>query len=127
MTAHPFDTWRDWPDDADQRARFEEIFGWIEKTFPGLEPVIKWNQPMYTDHGTFIAGFSTAKNNLALLPEAYALKRFLDEVTAAGYTTTENLIRIRWDQQVDYPLLKKLIAFNIKDKADTTSFWRDHK
>ena len=34
------------------RARMEEVFSWVSTKFPELEPVIKWNQPMFTDHGT---------------------------------------------------------------------------
>lgn len=122
-----FEQWRDWPEDPAQRERFVEIFAWIEKTFPKLDPVIKWNQPMYTDHGTFIVGFSTAKQNLAFMPEAYTLKQFVDEVEKAGYTHTDNLVRVRFDQKMNYSLLKKMIAFQIKDKVDTTSFWRLHR
>ncbi|MCQ4950818.1 hypothetical protein NE646_14380, partial [Bittarella massiliensis] len=37
--------------------------------FPDLTPKIAWNQPMFTDHGTFIIGFSAAKAHLAVAPE----------------------------------------------------------
>lgn len=56
-------------DNPQHRARLEEIMGWITKTFPNLMPKIAWNQPMFTDHGTFIIGFSVAKHHLAVAPE----------------------------------------------------------
>jgi hypothetical protein len=34
------------------------------------------------------------------------------------------LLRIRWDQPVDYTLLEKMIRFNVEDKAEATTFWR---
>ena len=37
-----------------QTATMEAIFNWISETFPELETTVKWNQPMFTHHGTFI-------------------------------------------------------------------------
>lgn len=37
---------------------------------------------------------------------------------------TTELVRIRWDSQVDYSLLENMIEFNIVDKADYSAFWR---
>lgn len=34
----------------------EEVLGWVTKKFPNLKPKISWNQPILTDHGTFIIG-----------------------------------------------------------------------
>lgn len=87
-------------------------------------PKIAWNQPMFTDHGTFIIGFSIAKHHLAVAPERAGIIRFSDEIVQAGYEHTKELIRIRWDGPVDYSLLEKMIEFNIMDKADCSTFWR---
>ena len=38
--------------------------------------------------------------------------------------STKQLIRIRWEQPVDYALLERMIAFNREDKADCATFWR---
>lgn len=111
-------------DAPEQKERMEELFSWINETFPTLEPVIKWNQPMYTNHGTFIIGFSMAKKHMAVSPEHAGMVRFDDRIREAGYDRSKELIRIRWDQPVDYSLLKEMIEFNIKDKADCSTFWR---
>lgn len=79
---------------------------------------------MFTDHGTFIIGFSVAKHHLAVAPERAGIVRFSDEIVRAGYEHSKKLLRIRWGQPVDYALLERIIAFNIADKADCTSFWR---
>ncbi len=105
-------------------ARFTEIFAWIAERYPTLAPALKWNQPMYTDHGTFIIGFSMAKNNIAVAPELHTMKHFAQDIVAAGYTATKELIRIRWEQPVDYALLARLIDYNIRDKAECGTFWR---
>ena len=106
------------------RARTEEILGWVMERFPNLATRIAWNQPMFTDHGTFIIGFSVAKHHLAVAPERAVIERFSDEIAQAGYDHTKELVRIPWDSPVDYSLLEKLIEFNIADKAGYSSFWR---
>lgn len=109
---------------SEHRQRMEEMFNWIMKTFPNLEPVVKWNQPMFTDHGTYIIGFSAAKHHLSVAPEQAGMIRFADEIVASGYEHTKELMRIPWDAPVDYVLLENMIEFNIVDKADCTTFWR---
>ncbi|EJL20530.1 hypothetical protein PMI05_05767 [Brevibacillus sp. BC25] len=79
---------------------------------------------MFTDHGTFIIGFSVAKHHLAVSPERVGITRFSDEIVQAGYDHTKELVRIRWDKPVDFSFLEKMIEFNILDKADCSTFWR---
>jgi len=107
-----------------QLARMEEVLGWVTKRFPNLMPKIAWNQPMFTDHGTFIIGFSVAKQHMAVAPERAGINHFSDEIVQAGYEHTKELIRIRWDSPVDLSLLEKIIEFNILDKAECSTFWR---
>ncbi len=111
-------------DNPQNRARTEEVLDWVTQKFPNLETRIAWNQPMFTDHGTFIIGFSVSKNHLAVAPEKAGIARFSEEIVRAGYDHTKELVRIRWDGLVDYPLLEKMIEFNILDKAECTTFWR---
>ena len=73
---------------------------------------------MFTDHGTFIIGFSVAKKHLAVAPERAGIERFLDDILQAGYT------RIGWAQPVDFPLLERMIRFNLEEKANCQTFWR---
>ncbi len=108
----------------ENKARTEEILAWILKTYPNLAPRIAWNQPMFTDHGTFIIGFSIAKHHLAVAPERVAIQHFAEDVKKVGYDSSSELIRFPWNKPVDFDLLGKLIEYNIADKADCTTFWR---
>lgn len=108
----------------EHRARTEEVLSWVADTFPQLAPKIAWKQPMFTDHDTFIIGFSVAKQHLAIAPEKAGLRRFAEEIKQSGYDHTELLLRIRWDAPVDYALLQRMIEFNILDKETCTTFWR---
>ena len=111
-------------DNPDHRYRAEEVLGWVAEKFPNLMPVIKWNQPMFTDHGTYIIGFSVAKHHMAVAPESVVINHFSDEIVQAGYNHTKELIRFPWDKPFDFSLLEKMIKYNILDKADCTTFWR---
>ena len=111
-------------DSPQHRARVEEVLGWVIKKFPNLMPKMAWNQPMFTDHGTFIIGFSVAKHHLAVAPEMAGINHFSDEIVQAGYDHTKQLVRIHWDSPVYFSLLEKMIEFNILDKADCSTFWR---
>ncbi|WP_430787482.1 iron chaperone [Virgibacillus flavescens] len=111
-------------DNPDHRERLEEIFTWIAKQFPNLETEIKWNTPMFTDHGTFILGIDMAKQHVSVAPEYAAMERFADDIAEAGYSSTKGLFRIKWNQTVNYELLQKIVEFNIQDKEDCSTFWR---
>ncbi|OIB02077.1 iron chaperone [Paenibacillus sp. LC231] len=111
-------------DNPEHRERTEEVLAWVTKKFPQLMPKMAWNQPMFTDHGTFIIGFSIAKHHLAVAPERVVIQHFSDEIVQAGYDHTKELVRIRWERPVDFSLIEKMIEFNMMDKADCTTFWR---
>lgn len=64
-------------DNPQHRARTQEVLAWVTKKFPNLMPKIAWNQPMFTDHSTFIIGFSVAKHHLPLPLKRQGLIIFL--------------------------------------------------
>ena len=111
-------------DDPLHRERTEELFTCINSKYPNLKTEIKWNQPMFTDHGTFIIGFSISKKHLAVAPESVTITHVEDDIVKAGYDYTKELIRMPWNSPIEYSLLEKMIEFNIEDKAECTTFWR---
>lgn len=108
----------------DHRERLTMILQDIKDTFPELEPVIKWNQPMFVTHGTYIIGFSVAKAHLAMAPEIACLEKFASEINQAGYRTTKQLVKIKWTDLVDLDLIRSMVRFNMDDKQGMTTFWR---
>lgn len=111
-------------DHPDQRERVEEVLMWVTHKFPHLTPQIKWSTPMFSDHGTFIIGSSTAKLHMSVSPEPAGIRQFADDIARAGYSSTSGLFRIKWNEAVDYGLIEKIIEFNMLDKQDCKSFWR---
>ena len=79
---------------------------------------------MFADHGTFIVGISIAKQHLNIALERAAIIHFSEEIGKVGYDHSKELLQIRWDSPIDFKLLEKMIAFNILEKADYSTFWR---
>ncbi|MGS0973017.1 MAG: iron chaperone [Candidatus Izemoplasmataceae bacterium] len=110
--------------DEKNKEKLIEVLEHIEQVFPFLEKEIKWNQPMFMDHGTFIIAFSVSKHHFSVAPEYVTLEKFRDDIVKSGYETSKMLFKIKWTDVVDYELLDKIITFNIADKKECTTFWR---
>ena len=80
------------------RAQLITLLNWVHTTFPQLKARVAWNQPMFTDHDTFIIGFSTAKDHLNIALESHTLDSYRNAITAAGDKTTKML----WQVAVSY-------------------------
>jgi uncharacterized protein len=108
----------------EHRTKLSHTIRWVAATWPGLELAMKWNQPMFLDHGTFIVGFSVFPKNMAVNPELALIERMSDEIAAAGYTMTKGLIRVGWDDPVDQDLLTRIVETQIAEKSDVVGLWR---
>ena len=74
--------------------KLEPIFEQIQKEIPNLTVELKWNQPMFIMNGTFIIGFSVAKNHISIAPEAVTMAIFTNDIKVANYEATNNLFKI---------------------------------
>lgn len=106
------------------RARTEAVLNWVLENFPALEGKIAWNQPMFTDHGTYIIGFSISSSHLSVSPERAGMEHFEEEIAKCGYGYGKMLFRIKWEENVNYELLESMIRFNCLEKAECKTFWR---
>jgi uncharacterized protein len=106
------------------KSKLASILDWVQNTYPNLEPVVKWNQPMFIHEGTFIIGFSVAKGHINIAPEDVTLKKFESQIKKLGYHQTKMLIQIKENQEIEYLLLKEMIDFNLEDKKGLKRFWR---
>ena len=111
-------------DENEQKERMSDILQYVKNEFPFLKKEVKWNQPMFSHHGTFIIGFSVAANHISVAPEAEVISLFTSDIEAAGYAHTKELFRIKASDEIDYDLLHRLISHNIDSKAGQSTFWR---
>lgn len=108
----------------DNRARMVEVLNWVAKRYPELELRIAWNQPMFTDHGTYIIGFSAASKHMAMAPERATMIRFEPVMRERGTGFGTMLAHQPWTKPFDYELLDAFIQHQLEEKQYTTSFWR---
>lgn len=110
-------------ENRDNAETLREITEWTLREFPTLALRIAWNQPMLTDHGTFIISYTASKANLSIAVEEKPFEKFLPQIKAAGYKNTKKLFQIPWSAEIDKALLTEIITFVIADKKDVTTFW----
>ncbi|MCH5461603.1 DUF1801 domain-containing protein [Lactobacillus sp. LC28-10] len=108
------------PENAQQ---LSSTLDWISTQYPQLELRLAWNQPMFTDHDTFIIGFSAATKDFAVAVEAPVFEKHLPQITALGYRATKRQFHVAWGTEIDESLLHHLIDDAIALKKNVTTFW----
>lgn len=106
------------------RQHLTELYEMIQADFPQLKYEVKWNQPMFTDHGTYIIGFSVSKDYVNIAPEIKTMEKFAERIKGNRYAQTKNYVKIGVKDTIDMLMIKEMIQFNILDKAECQTFWR---
>lgn len=52
------------------------------------------------------------------------LEHFSAAIAQVGYGQSKMLFRIKWDESVNYELLREIIEYNRTEKRDCKTFWR---
>jgi hypothetical protein len=113
--------------DEKHRKKMDALLTWVHETFPTIGMRIAWNQPIFTDHETFIIGFSRAKAHISFAPESKTIDKFSDDLSTAKLSATKELFRIKWEQEIPYSLLERIIRFNIEDNKECSTSWRKQR
>lgn len=91
-----------------------DIFAAITNTYPALELVIAWNQPMLRIDGKYVIGLSAAKNHLLLNPfSGDVLATFAEAL--AGYEVNKRTFKVPLDWEVDAELLCGMAAARLAE------------
>lgn len=109
-------------DDPDNRLIFGDFINWLMTDFPELKPEYKWNQPMFTHHGTFIIGFSVATKHFTVAPEMRTFEHFLSQIKDLKLKHGKKTFQLQFGQDIPYDLLRALINYTLADKQNVTSF-----
>jgi hypothetical protein len=78
---------------------------------------------MYTDHGTYIIGFSLSKKHLAVGLETFSIDALSQTIQDHGYEHLKMIVKFPWEKVFEYSLLKTIIEYNISVKQQTNTFW----
>jgi len=107
----------------EHRESLESLIEWVTNSFPELKLEIKWNVPMMVNNGTFIIGFSAAAHYVSIAPETKVLYEFIERIKESGYGHTKMKFQIKWNQKIDYELLREIIERSIDFKKGSKTFW----
>ena len=101
---------------TDQAAALRTLLGAIGESFPQLEMTLAWNVPHFRQGKDYVAGLSAAKDWVSFSPwSKKVMEAFSDRL--AGYSSTENLIRIGLDHSIDTALFVDIVAARLDEIA----------
>ena len=90
------------------------IFAAVAASFPALELVIAWNQPMLRSNGKYVIGLSVAKHHILLNPfSTEVLDNLAGELS--GYEVKKRTIQVPLDWTVDQELLRTITAARLAE------------
>lgn len=69
--------------------KFLNLLETLFAKFPELEPLIAWNQPMLTAHGTFIIGLSFATKHMSVAVHQPVFEASLPRLDETGSVTAK--------------------------------------
>ena len=109
--------------DSDHRDEFNELLNWVHATWPQLVCEIKWNQPMFTDHGTFIIGFTALTNHVTVGSEPRAFEHAVPLIEQQHLKRGKKTFQIPYGRSDAWEVLEQIIDSTIADKRDVQTFW----
>jgi len=100
----------------DQAAALRTVIAAVGGSFPELEITLAWNVPHFRQGKDYVAGLSAAEKWVSFSPWSKEVMGAFRE-RLAGYSTTENLIRIGLDHSIDTSLIVDLVAARLDEIA----------
>jgi uncharacterized protein YdhG (YjbR/CyaY superfamily) len=102
------------PFDETKRATVRGILKAITSTYPTMETVIAWNQPMLKLDGQYIFGVTVLTNHILMAPwSTDVLEQFRPRL--ADYKVNKKTIQVPVDWQPDVALLRDMAAARIAE------------
>lgn len=88
----------------------------ITKTFPQLELVIAWNQPMLKTAGAYVISFSPSKHHITVGPWGRDVMSVFSDALA-GLESNKKTFKVPLDWTVDARLLCRLVSYRLDELA----------
>ena len=109
--------------DERHRAEFRELLDGVHATWPQLACEIKWNQPMFMDHGTFIFVFTALTNHVTVGSEPRAFEHAMPLIEQQHLKRGKKTFQIPYERSDAWEVLEQIIEFTTADKRDVQTFW----
>lgn len=99
-----------------QNTHIRTLVEWVHTTYPELEPVIVWNQPMFKLGGKYILGFMPTKNHTNLLTVTdTAITTLTPQLSSYKHGTRS--IQLPFDGELDPHLFEQVIALRRQEEG----------
>lgn len=99
-----------------QATALRTVIAAVGGSFPELEITLAWNVPHFRQGKDYVVGLSAAEKWVSFSPWSKKVMGAFRE-RLAGYSTTENLIRIGLDRSIDTSLFVDLVAARLDEIA----------
>ena len=100
--------------DPDAAFTARRIFAAIQKTFPKLDLVIAWNQPVLRSKDGYVFGLSVAKNHLTVNPFSKdVIDVFAGELSELGVSKHTFKVPLGW--KVNAGLLRRMVRARLAE------------
>ncbi len=106
------------------RQNVEQLYHDLVGIDENLTILYAWNNPMIKYKETFIAGVTVAKAHFTMAFENEALEFFRERIIENGYGLNLKTFKIKYNQEVDFELLREMVLFSIELKKDAKGFWK---
>jgi uncharacterized protein YdhG (YjbR/CyaY superfamily) len=97
---------------AEIQSILQQIRSIIRETVPDAEEVINYQMPTYRLQGNLVH-FAAFKSHIGFYPTPTGVEAFMDEL--APYQHAKGSIRFPFDQPIPYALIRKIVAFRVKE------------
>ena len=102
----------------DQETAIRRFADYVETTYPDLELVLAWNQPMFKLGKKYLIGFMPAKNHINLLTMTNTpVTHFSERLSAYRHGTRS--ISVPFDWNIDEELIKDILLFRAEEESLT--------
>lgn len=101
--------------DVEHELKFISILKFITRGFPDLKTKISYGMPGFYTEGKQVIWIGAFKNHIGIFPKPEAILYFEDILIENKYKTSKGTIQIKWNQEIDFELISKIINFNINN------------
>lgn len=100
----------------EQHTHITSLVDWVRATYPDLEPVIAWNQPMFKKGTKYILGFMPTKNHTNLLTVTDSVVSSL-KPALTSYKHGTRSIQLPFDWTIDPQLFAQVISLRLHEEG----------
>lgn len=93
----------------------EELRAAIKKAAPKAEETINYQIPTFTLHGNLVH-FAAFKTHIGFYPTPTGIEKFKKELSA--YESAKGSVKFPLDHPIPYGLIKKIVAFRVKENLE---------